>query len=353
MNVNLHERVAARYRLLFAMSYGEALEVLGVPPGASAEEISKAYKRKVLENHPDRGGDPTKMVELNVAKDIIDGKGRPSYDSPSYDSSPGSTYNPPPRPKPEPVRVSWEDAEAKANVPKAKWIFKTANAYGGRGDTTSTAFVVCGELGPEKYVFVAVESYKHQNPFTGEDIDTYWMKATPFSGTLREIAPKAIRQMFDFPHTGKNFNAKVQILPEGIAFSTKMMFLTSARTVSFKDAMEMLGELKDDDPWKNRKLQVEMILNAKDQYGPNAEFKIELVINGRPHVLEQQSVMFIKDKTRILDTVYGTYFYWSGDKKNLTKSKNGKKVLEFLAEKLTHEPQSLRDALTAAASQMK
>lgn len=351
--MNLHERVAARYRLLFAMSYSEALEVLGVPPGASAEEINKAFKRKVLENHPDRGGDPKKMVELNVAKDIIDGKARPSYEAPSYDDAPGGGYSPPPRPKPEPVRVSWEEAEAKANVPKAKWIFKTQNAFGGRGDTSSTAFVVCGELDKEKWVFVAVEHFQSRNPFTGEDIDTYWMKATPFSGALRDVAPKAIRQMFDFPHTGKNFNAKVQILPEGMAFNTKMMFLTSARTVSFKDAMEILGELKEDDPWKNRKLQVEMILNAKDMYGPNAEYKIELVVNGRPHVLDKQSVMFIKDKTKVLPTVYGTYFYWSGDKKNLTKSKNGKKVLEYLAEKLTSEPQSLRDALAAAASQMK
>lgn len=335
------------------MSYSEALEVLGVPASASAEEIAKAYKRKAIENHPDRGGDPAKMVEINVAKDILDGKGRPSYEPSSYSDSGPSDYRPPPRPKVDPVRITWEEAEAKANVPKAKWIFKTANAFGGRGDTTSSAFVVCGELGPEKYVFVAVEHYQHQNPFTGEDIDTYWMKSAPFNGTLRDIAPKAIRQMFDFPHTGKSFNAKVQILPEGMTFSTKMMFLTSARTVAFKDAMEILGEVKEGDPWKDRKLNIEMILNAKDQYGPNAEFKIELVINGRPHVLDKESVMFIKDKTKVLPTVYGTYFYWSGDKKNLTKSKNGKKVLEYLAEKLTHEPQSLRDALAAAAGQMK
>ncbi len=337
------------------MSYAEALKVLDVPLGASPEEINKAYKRKAIENHPDRGGDPEKMVEINVAKDILDGKGRPTYEPPSYDDgpSPDGGYRPPPRPKPEPVRVSWEEAEAKANVPKAKWIFKTQNAFGGRGDTTSTAFVVCGELDKEKWVFVAVEHFRSQNMFTGEDIDTYWMKAVPFSGALRDVAPKAIRQMFDFPHTGKNFNAKVQILPEGMAFNTKMMFLTSVRTVSFKDAMEILGELKEDDPWKNRKLQVEMILNAKDMYGPDAEYKIELVINGRPHVLDKQSVMFIKDKTKVLSAVYGTYFYWSGDKKNLTKSKNGKKILDFLAEKLTHEPQSLRDALAAAASQMK
>ena len=47
---------------MLAMSYAEALKVLDVPPGASPEEINKAYKRKAIENHPDRGGDPEKMV---------------------------------------------------------------------------------------------------------------------------------------------------------------------------------------------------------------------------------------------------------------------------------------------------
>lgn len=63
-------------RLLLAMSVEDAKLVLGLPPGRtpSPVEIQKAYRSKALQNHPDRGGDPTKMVEINVAKEILEGK---------------------------------------------------------------------------------------------------------------------------------------------------------------------------------------------------------------------------------------------------------------------------------------
>lgn len=67
---------ALRVRLLYAMSMGEAKEVLGFPPSAnpSPQEVIKAYRAKAMENHPDRGGDPRKMVEVNVALEILQGK---------------------------------------------------------------------------------------------------------------------------------------------------------------------------------------------------------------------------------------------------------------------------------------
>jgi hypothetical protein len=80
-------------KMLLAMTLEQAKTVLGFPPGAmpSPEEIAKAYKMKALENHPDRGGDLKKMVDVNVAKDVLVGKQRPSYESPS------SGYSPPPK----------------------------------------------------------------------------------------------------------------------------------------------------------------------------------------------------------------------------------------------------------------
>lgn len=66
-------------RLFTALTVEDAREILGFPPGytPSQAELTKAWKAKSFENHPDRGGDPSKMVEINVAKDILEGKRRP------------------------------------------------------------------------------------------------------------------------------------------------------------------------------------------------------------------------------------------------------------------------------------
>lgn len=68
-------------RLLIAMSLEEAKGVLGFPPGyhPTKAEINKAYKLRALESHPDRGGTTEKMVEVNVAKEVLDGKTRSDF----------------------------------------------------------------------------------------------------------------------------------------------------------------------------------------------------------------------------------------------------------------------------------
>ena len=46
-------------------------DLLGLPKGASKEEIKKAYKRKALETHPDRGGDPEVFKQVNHAYTVL------------------------------------------------------------------------------------------------------------------------------------------------------------------------------------------------------------------------------------------------------------------------------------------
>jgi hypothetical protein len=65
------ERLSRLAFLVWAMSVPEALQTLGLPPNPSETDIAQAYKAKAFENHPDRGGDPSKMVEINVAKDTL------------------------------------------------------------------------------------------------------------------------------------------------------------------------------------------------------------------------------------------------------------------------------------------
>jgi DnaJ-class molecular chaperone len=54
------------------MSRGEALEVLGLPEGASRDEILGSYKALMRKVHPDAPGGSTYLAtKLNQAKDAL------------------------------------------------------------------------------------------------------------------------------------------------------------------------------------------------------------------------------------------------------------------------------------------
>lgn len=46
-------------------------DVLDIPKNASKEDIKKAYKKKAVETHPDKGGDPEKFKEVNNAYSVL------------------------------------------------------------------------------------------------------------------------------------------------------------------------------------------------------------------------------------------------------------------------------------------
>ena len=340
----------ALYRRFLAMSVSDAAKILGVKPDASPEEIHKAYRLKAFENHPDRGGDPNAMVAVNVAKEILEGKQRPSRDEGGGGGYSYPEYTPSPRPKPKKIEVTFEEALSKAGVPSGvEWVFKTEPSFGGHGDTSVSACVVYGKT-DSQHVFVGLHHYRSQNAFTGEDVDVWTIntKTTSLSKGVAQVAPVVIREMFkDFEGLRKGYNAKVQLLGSDFKLGSNSISMMGLRSMAFKDAMVQLGEVGEDSDWANRKLSVVIRLDRGEGGGD----AISLTINGKEFPLSAASVEFITKKSRVLNAIFGTYYYFMGDKKDVTRSKNGKSALKWLSEKLTDEPQELRDLLLKASEQ--
>jgi DnaJ family protein A protein 2 len=46
-------------------------DILGVSKTASTDEIKKAFRKKALKEHPDKGGDPEKFKEISIAYEAL------------------------------------------------------------------------------------------------------------------------------------------------------------------------------------------------------------------------------------------------------------------------------------------
>lgn len=57
-----------------SMSRAEALDVLGLKEGATADEIKSAHRRLMAQAHPDRGGSDYMAAKINQAKEILLGR---------------------------------------------------------------------------------------------------------------------------------------------------------------------------------------------------------------------------------------------------------------------------------------
>ncbi len=380
------ERIASRYlyaKLFLAMSLQEAKTILGFPPQSSptADEITKAYRRKAIENHPDRGGSHEKMVEVNVAKDILDGKSRATF----------RPEPPPPRPKPPPPKEpdevlagqSFEDAMGNSGVPAGvEWKFiSIPEWYWEKSFYPSHRIWVLYGQTDEKHVFLALKQRGESSGTVPTDkgntkIMKDWQSSeidVPISQNIAKIAAKYIKLLAD----GWTDVPKMPTPKKYIAWSggkpTEVLVEKTPRSggAALKDILAGTGLLNDDDPTiTGRKSVVEVFTKySSERYARSKKLKAEgkishlnnahqydffVRVNGKTEQLEDET---IEKMVRVFLPFVLSWEISEGAPKNLTRMRGGrlkhgpKEAIAELLKCLTGEPAWLKEALKKAVAE--
>ncbi len=354
--------------LLISMSLEKAKEVLGFPPTStpSSDEISKAYREKAFQVHPDRGGDPDVMVELNVAKDLLSGKGRPTYER--APSSEPATYEAPARPEKD--EVSFNDAKTKAGIPADvdwKFVTDTQRGTGYSSDEfyrSETYWVAYGQT-KTHHVFVGMSHKAYAQYFAGSrtpDRDIWFMKLVdgPIKGdegtTPAWLYGQVMRVLKLIDFKGR-FNSKIVDAKEW-TFKEKR---PTGTAMSIKNWLAETGEVDKDDPRvQSRKIVVEIMFSdswdekpgyAKAKYGRDYEL-ITLIVNGKAYPLKEEDTKLITHKFSVKKEIFGDSVY-DGTKKQVTRMPKAKavKIMTWMLGTMKHLPDAAREALETAIKQ--
>ncbi len=383
-----------RYALLLvAMSDEEAKKTLGFGPDdhPTKEQINKAWRAKVFESHPDRGGSNDAVADVNVARDILEGKQRPTYDRsapPSYNPPSSHTYTPP---TVDDKTVTLDEAKTKAGIPAdVSWMFVTDtqrskdNYAGDSSSHYEIAFAVYGRTDSE-HVFVGAYNFSTHMDFIERgkiekrDIWTVRVTKFPLHGAQGKnpawLYGNVVRVLADAGFKGK-FNSKVHDVPEGWKIPSKSWDLPHGSAISIKQWLVNRGEVQGEDPSvAGRKHVVEILHESKREQVPGYYrepptrgneidghymgdyHKIELSIDGKIHTLnEKDTEAFLRchhGRTPLINSIFGDYIYGDKVKRALTRLKYGKVILEWMAKKFEGLPADAREILTKASAQMK
>lgn len=373
----LEDRVATKFwyqnryaKLIVSMSLAEAKEILGFPRNAnpSPEEISKAYKRKAVENHPDRGGDTAKMVEINVAKDLLDGKGRQTPDHGSYSRPP----------KKEPIKKGRDFANAKSEAPAGvDWRFRSSYQFGKTSDYAKkasepgipsyTLMWVCYGQTASQHVFLLVE-HCVPNKFGDVLFDEWSMGVTemyPLTQDITKLAPKAIKSIMQkgkltdgvqrgspkFMAMKELAEADLERREGGVSLKDILIGtgLTSGAKSDRKTVIEMSGKLNQQKVQEDRKSPNRI----KSQLDVWKLYDFTLYVNGKPYPLSDQTMKNLGTGHGMSGglfwiMVYSPVKYDFSIKRVITKVQTANAALEMIENSLSNEPPELTVALLKA-----
>lgn len=382
----------ARLKKGRAMSYAEALETLGFKSDEhpSAPEIARAYKTLVVKNHPDLGGSHEKMVDLNIAKEILDGKQRPTYER----SEP--TWSPQPRaPRPPPakkVEITFDEAKSKAGVPSnVEWLMITStqrsrdNYSGDESSKYDRAWVVYGRTA-DSHVFLGIENTEYSGLQGDNDAgyDKWAMHVNEYTSSTK-VTPSWLhtniaRMLGGMTWFSGSFNSKV-VEAKGLTIDERAIRDVGGKpATSIKNLLVNMGEVGGDDPSvAGRKIAVELKVDQDMAFGDRGPkpgyyaeppsksntwdgkyhgsyYKVVLNIGGRDYALDEadtQKVLGLKaGSARFLEAVFGAYGY-RGGKKVITRMPKGKAILTAFLAHLKSLPAPAMELLQRAADQMK
>jgi hypothetical protein len=219
------QRVAYRFlyaRLILAMSLDRAKVILGLGDYPSEKEVLKAWKTKAFENHPDRGGNHTTMVEINVARDVLLGKQRPTEDRQEPATAPEPPHEPEKKTTPPKYQAATlDEANRAAGGPLGraywKWITAFVN-FDPESDEArelgalDTGWVAYGwDAGTENHVFLPIGTgmYTFGNIPHGSR-ETWWVgspvtlsRKVPTAKAIVSGLTKAVSQIEGLSKTNK------------------------------------------------------------------------------------------------------------------------------------------------------
>jgi hypothetical protein len=383
-------------RLLVAMTLQEAKKILGLDPlkTPTEDEIRKAYRALAFANHPDRGGTHEKIVEINTAKDVLEGKQKPTW-TPSPSPRPSNPWPypgergapPPPRDPPKPYTkvpgVTFAEAKSAGNVPtSAEWKVCSTETWpkGDAGERRIIFWVVYGQTNSQ-HVFLLVTRkgsyYDHEKRLEHENEYGMAVATASKSQDLIKIAPKLIKSLMGSELlAGRTVRApvKYKLWPESQSLTEETISkIGYSGAMALKDALKGAGVLTGDEKgMADRKSRVEVYcrfnqdkykaMQAKKKSGEIRMVEswqvvdMFVVFNGKEYQLADDTIENLQKNNFIL-AVFG----YKMEQRKVLNNNTGKMfgrgyspgyLMGLLADALTSEPSSLIIQLTAEAEKL-